>query len=55
MPSIKDVVELIFQLPSEKYLAFKFISMEIVEDISFLLSEPLENGQPMLKETEKFI
>lgn len=32
---VRELVDLIFRLPFDKFLAFKFIGMEIIEDISF--------------------
>lgn len=52
---LQRVLLIIFELPCEKYLAFKFIATEIIEDISFILSEKGSNGEYLLAETQKFI
>jgi hypothetical protein len=52
---IQKVLFVIFELPSEKYYAFRFISTEIIENLSYLLSEKRSDGQYMLEEAQKFI
>jgi hypothetical protein len=49
------VLLVIFELPVDKYLAFRFVATEIIEDISFILSEKGNNGEYLLAETQKFI
>ena len=35
----QKVLLVMFELPSDKYLAFRFVSTELVEDLSYLLKE----------------
>jgi len=42
---------LLFQLPSEKYLALRFVTTEIIEDISFILKEKDADGKYLVNET----
>jgi len=55
MYAMKEVIGVMFKLPFEKYLALKFVVIEIVEDISFILKEKDQNGQYLVRETEQFI
>jgi hypothetical protein len=52
---IQKVLFVIFELPSDKYYAFRFISTEIIENLSYLLCEKRSDGQYMLEEAQKFI
>ena len=42
-------------MPSDKYYAFRFISTEIIENLSYLLNEKKPDGSYMLEEAQKFI
>lgn len=44
LDSIKKLIMLIFELPKEKYVAFRYICTEIIEDLSFILRDKLPDG-----------
>ena len=46
---------LLFQLPCERYTAFRFIATEIIEDISYTLEYKSEDGTYLVAETNQFI
>jgi hypothetical protein len=52
---IQQVLFVIFELPSDKYFAFRFISTEIIENLSYLLCEKRADGGYMVEEAQKFI
>jgi hypothetical protein len=45
---------LIFELPSDKYTAFRYVCTEIIQNISYILKEKTPEGQYMMSETQKF-
>jgi hypothetical protein len=51
---VKDIVELVLKLPHDKYTAFKFIGIEIIEDISFLLGDRNGSEEVPITETATF-
>ena len=53
--SIQQVLFVIFEMPSDKYYAFRFISTEIIENLSYLLGEKRPDGSYMIEEAQKFI
>lgn len=49
------MLHVLFELPCEKYLAFRYVASEIIENISFVLNEKGPDGNYPIQETQKFI
>lgn len=52
LESIQKLIMLIFELPKEKYVAFRYICTEIIEDLSFILRDKLSDGTYLVELTQ---
>ena len=48
-------MQVLFELPSERYLAFRYCSTEIIEDLAKFLGEVGPDGNYPIQEAQKFI
>lgn len=55
LPQVQKVLFLIFELPCDRYLAFRFVATEIIKEVSYVLSKKDLNGNYYVAETERFI
>lgn len=51
----EEVILLLFELPCDRYLAFRYVATEIIENISYILAEKSSHGLFLIDETNKFI
>ena len=49
------MIMVLFELPCDRYLAFRYTATEIIENISFILNERGPDGNYPVKETQQFI
>mgnify|MGYP000857545854 CR=1 FL=1 len=50
--SIQKLILLIFELPKDKYVAFRYICTEIIEDLSYILKDKLSDGTYLVELTQ---